>query len=264
MNIIAIDIGNTSIDIGLFLEDKKEFIQTISGTAMDEIKTVLSTAWERIPKISLSKEGKRDGVLVVSSVKPAWTKQIARIVKQELDEDIRLVGKDVPLPISAFVDDPNEVGTDRLIAAAAAYAVVENAAVVIDVGTAVTIDLVDQHGVFQGGVIFPGFELGACALQEHTAQLPKVEISRPLEPYGKNTADAIKCGLYYSLVGALEEIIRRYAEKLGAWPQTVITGAGAALIKDDCQFIDSYVPGLVVHGLVLAHKRYLEESTEAM
>ncbi len=71
---------------------------------------------------------------------------------------------------------------------------VENAVVLIDVGTAVTIDLVDQHGVFQGGVIFPGLELGACALKEHTAQLPKVEISRPTEPYGKNTADAINCG----------------------------------------------------------------------
>jgi type III pantothenate kinase len=264
MNIIAIDIGNTNVRIGLFLRDKKEFIQTVSGTAMDEIKTVLSSAWERIPKISLSNEGKRDGVLVVSSVKPAWTKQIARIVKQELDEDIKVVGRDIPLPISAFVDDPSHVGTDRLVAAAAAYAVVENAAIVIDVGTAVTIDLVDEHGIFQGGVIFPGLELGACALQEHTAQLPKVEISRPEAPYGKNSADAINCGLYYSLVGTLEEIIRRYAETLGTWPQTVITGAGAELIREDCQFIDSYVPDLVVHGIVLAHKKHLEGSTEVM
>jgi type III pantothenate kinase len=264
MNIIAIDIGNTSIRIGLFLHDKKESIQTVPGTAQEELKTVLNSAWEKIPKISLSKEGKRDGVLVVSSVKPQWTKQVARIVRQELDEDIKLVGRDIPLPISAFVDDPGQVGTDRLVAAAAAYVVVENAAIVIDVGTAVTIDLVDQHGVFQGGVIFPGFALGSRALQEHTAQLPEVNIHRPSAPYGKNTADAINCGLYYSLVGALEEIIRRFAETLGTWPQTVITGAGAKLIKEDCQFIDSYVPDLVVHGIVLAHKKHLEESTEAM
>jgi type III pantothenate kinase len=264
MNIVAIDIGNTSICIGLFLHDKKEFIQTVPGTAQEELKTVLTSAWEKIPKISLSKEGKRDGVLVVSSVKPEWTKQVTRIVRQELDEDIKLVGRDIPLPITAFVDDPGQVGTDRLVAAAAAYVVVENAAIVIDVGTAVTIDLVDQHGVFQGGVIFPGFALGARALQEHTAQLPDVDIHRPSAPYGKNTADALNCGLYYSLVGALEEIIRRYAETLGTWPQTVITGAGAKLIKEDCQFIDSYVPDLVVHGIVLAHKKHLEESTEAM
>jgi type III pantothenate kinase len=264
MNIVAIDIGNTSICIGLFLHDKKEFIQTVPGTAQEELKTVLTSAWEKIPKISLSKEGKRDGVLVVSSVKPEWTKQVTRIVRQELDEDIKLVGRDIPLPITAFVDDLGQVGTDRLVAAAAAYVVVENAAIVIDVGTAVTIDLVDQHGVFQGGVIFPGFALGARALQEHTAQLPDVDIHRPSAPYGKNTADALNCGLYYSLVGALEEIIRRYAETLGTWPQTVITGAGAKLIKEDCQFIDSYVPDLVVHGIVLAHKKHLEESTEAM
>lgn len=264
MNIIAIDIGNTNIRIGLFIKDQKESIQTISGTAPQKLKTTLCAAWKKIPKIELSKEGRRDGVLVASSVKPAWTKLVAQIAKEELDEEVKVVGKDIPLPLPAFVDDPGQVGTDRLVAAAAAHAVVENAVVLIDVGTAVTIDLVDQHGVFQGGVIFPGLELGARALKEHTAQLPKVKISRPAEPYGKNTVDAINCGLYYSLIGALEEIIRRYAEKLGVWPQTVITGAGAKLIQEDCQFIDSYVPDLVVHGIVLAHKRHLEESTEVM
>lgn len=264
MNIVAIDIGNSSIRIGLFLKDEKQSIQVLSGTAKQKLKTALCAAWKKVPQIGLSKEGKRDGVLVVSSVKPAWTKQIAQLVKQELDEDIKVVGQDIPLPLTAFVDDPAQVGTDRLVAAAAAHAVVENAVVVIDVGTAVTIDLVDQHGVFQGGVIFPGFELGACSLKEHTAQLPKVKMDRPAAPYGKNTADAIRCGLYYSLVGALEEIIRRYAETLGVWPQTVITGAGAKLIQEDCQFIDSYVPDLVVHGIVLAYKRHLEESTEVI
>ena len=76
--------------------------------------------------------------------------------------------------------------------------------------------------------------------------------------YGKNTTDAINCGLYYSVVGALQEIIRRYAEELGRWPQTIITGSGAKTIHTDCEFIDNYVPNLVVKGIVLAYQKHLE------
>jgi type III pantothenate kinase len=157
------------------------------------------------------------------------------------------------------VDEPDKVGTDRVVAAAAAYDVVEDAVVVADFGTAVTVDLVDHNGIFLGGVICPGFEISAKALQDNTAQLPNVKVTRPQAPYGKNTADAINCGLYYSIVGGLEEIIRRYAEELGRWPHTIITGSGARIIQADCDFIDSYVPNLVVKGIVLAYNKYLAE-----
>jgi type III pantothenate kinase len=148
-----------------------------------------------------------------------------------------------------------------VVSAAAAWAVTEDAVVVADFGTAVTIDLVDENGVFLGGVICPGFEISAKSLKENTAQLPKAKITKPKAPYGKNTAEAINCGLYYSAVGTLEEVIRRYAEKIGKWPRTVITGSAARAIKDDCNFIDSYVPSLVIKGIVLAHKKHLAEKT---
>ncbi len=259
MNIIAIDIGNTNIAIGFFLDDKEQFIKSISGRSRVKLTDCLKSVWEKVPVAESSKEKKRDGVIIVSSVKPAWTKLIQEIVKDNLGEKIHIIGKDIPLPMPLLVDKPNEVGTDRIVSAVAAYAVVEDAVVVADFGTAVTIDLVDQNGVFRGGVICPGFEISAQALEKNTAQLPKVKVTRPKEPYGKNTAEAINCGLYYSIIGALEEVIRRYAEKIGRWPQTVITGAAAKVIKDDCQFIDSYVPNLVVKGIVLAYKKYIEE-----
>jgi len=191
-------------------------------------------------------------------VKPVWTEEIRRIEKDNLNEEIHIIGKDIPLPMSVWVDEPDKVGTDRIVAAAAAYTVVEDAVVVADFGTAVTIDLVDQNGVFQGGVICPGFEISAKALQDNTAQLPNIKVTKPNAPYGKNTTDAINCGLYYSIVGALEEIIRRYAEELGRWPQTIITGRGAKTIQTDCEFIDNYVPNLVVKGIVLAYQKHLE------
>ncbi len=264
MNIIAVDIGNTNIAIGLFLDGNEEFIRSISGQAEAELRECLVDAWGKVPILESSKEKKRNGVIVVSSVRPAWTELIRQIAEEELGEKIRLIGEDLPLPISVWVDDPRRLGTDRIVSAAAAYAVVEDAVVVADFGTAVTIDLVDRNGVFQGGVICPGFEISARALKDNTAQLPKVTVHKPSGPYGKNTADAINCGLYYSVIGAMEEIIRRYAEEIGHWPQTIITGAGAETIKDDCPFVDNYVPHLVVKGIVLAYMKYIEEKSEEL
>jgi type III pantothenate kinase len=262
MNIVAIDIGNTNIGIGLFLDGKEEFIRTIPGGTEDDLRKCLVDAWRRVPVLETSTEGKRFGVIVVCSVKPAWTEQIRRIVEEDLNEKTQVIGEDIPLPIRVWLDEPTKVGADRVVAAAAAYAVVEDAVVVADFGTAVTIDLVDEHGVFQGGVILPGFDISAQALNDHTAQLPKITVHQPSGPYGKNTADAINCGLYYSIIGAMEEIVRRYAEQIGRWPQTILTGSGAEIIKDDCPFVDNYVPHLVIKGIVLAYMKYVEEKTE--
>jgi len=262
MNIIAVDIGNTNIDVGLFLEDKEDFVKSILGGSKAKLTSCLKSAWQKIPVIESSKEDKRNGVIVVSSVKPAWTEVIREIAETNLDEDIHIIGKDIPLPMQLWVDKPDKVGTDRVVSAAAAYEVAEDAVVVADFGTAVTIDLVDQNGIFLGGVICPGFEISAKALRDYTAQLPNIKITKPKAPYGKNTVDAINCGLYYSIVGALQEVIRRYAEELGKWPQTVITGSAAKIIAGDCEFIDNYVPDLVIKGIVLAYKKYLEEKAE--
>jgi len=262
MNIIAVDIGNTNIAIGLFIDDKEDFVESFPGGSRKKLADGLKSAWQKIPIAESSKEKKRDGVIVVSSVKPVWTKLIQEIAKDDLDEDIYIIGKDIPLPMVLWVDEPKKVGTDRVVSAAAAYAVVEDAVVVADFGTAVTIDLVDQNGVFLGGVICPGFEISAKALKDNTAQLPNIKVTKPKAPYGKNTVDAINCGLYYSIVGALQEVVRRYAEEVGKWPQTIITGAAAKVIADDCEFVDNYVPNLVVKGIVLAYKKYLAEKAE--
>ena len=262
MNIIAVDIGNTNITIGLFMKGQEKSVKSIPGSSESELKECFKSAWQKIPVAKSSKEKKRDGVIVVSSVKLAWTKLVERIVKETLGEKVLLIGKKIPLPMDLAVDKPDEVGTDRVVSAAAAYAVVEDAVVVADFGTAVTIDLVDEGGTFLGGVICPGFEISAEALKKNTAQLPKVKVTRPKTPYGKTTRQAINCGLYYSAIGTLEEVIRRYAEKIGRWPQTIITGAAAQVIKDDCDFIDSYVPNLVVKGIALAYRKHIEEKME--
>ena len=262
MNIIAVDIGNTNITIALFLKGQEEFIKSIPGSSESKLTECLKSVWQKIPIAKSSKEKKRDGVIVVSSVKPVWTKLVEAIVKETLGEKVLLIGQKIPLPMDLAVDEPGEVGSDRVVSAAAAYAVVEDAVVVADFGTAVTIDLVDEGGTFLGGVICPGFEISTKALKQNTAQLPKIKVTKPKVPYGGTTNQAINCGLYYSAIGTLQEVIMRYAEKIGRWPQTVITGAAAEIIKDDCDFIDSYVPNLVIKGIALAYRKYIEEKME--
>jgi type III pantothenate kinase len=261
MNIVAIDIGNTNITIGLFLNGREQFIKAVPGDSTKKLTELLISGWEKVPLVKSAREKKKDGVIVASSVKPAWTKELRRIVKDKLNEKILLIGDDIPLPMELALKEPEKVGTDRVVSAAAAYAVVENAVVVADFGTAITIDLVDENGRFIGGVILPGFEISAQALKRNTAQLPKVKMKRPKRPFGKTTREAIQCGLYYSAIGALEEVVRRYAEKIGKWPQIILTGGAGKLIKDDCTFIDDFVPNLVVKGIVLAYAKYIEERT---
>jgi len=262
MNIIAIDIGNSTITVGLFVDNGEKFIETVSGEDRDRLSGILTDAWQQFPFVKSDTVQKREGVIVVSSVKPKWCDMVREICADELDEKIKVIGVDVDLPIEMAVDNKYQVGTDRIVAAAAAFAVVEDAVAVADFGSAVTIDLVDEQGVFLGGVIAPGFEIAAEALNLNTAQLPEVEVKQPKDPIGGNTHDAINAGLYYSAVGLLKTVCENYAEQLDKWPQTIVTGGNAEIIKPDCEFVDSWVPNLVVKGVVLAYKKHLSVQAE--
>ncbi len=274
MNLIAIDIGNTNIRIGLFIDNAEVIIEKIAGDNSEELAKILKLFWQKIPFVKAGavrhpvadkdKDKKRDGVIVVASVKPDWTERVRQIVKKELDEKILEIGsgKDIPLPMELDVDEPQKVGVDRVMCAFAAYSVVGEAVVVADFGTAVTIDLVDENGVFLGGTILPGFDMSADALQRFTAALPKIDkVKTPAKPFGRNTVEAINNGLYYAAIGALETITRFYSEELGRWPQTVVTGGNMEIIRSGCDFVDSFVTDLGVKGVVLAYKKFIGEKT---
>lgn len=265
MNLIAIDIGNTNITAGLFIDNTEVIIEKIAGGNLEELAACLKSFWQKIPfvKSGKDKDKKHNGVIVVASVKPEWTEKVKEIVKKELDEKILEIGmdKDVPLPMELDVDEPGKVGIDRVLCAFAAYSVVGDAVVIADFGTAVTIDLVSPQGVFLGGTIQPGFDMSADALHRETAALPKIDkVQIPGgKPFGRNTTEAINNGLYYSAIGALETIGRLYSEELGRWPQTVVTGGNMEIIRSGCEFADSFVTDLAVKGIVLAYKKFIGE-----
>ena len=265
MNLIALDIGNTNIKGALYLADTEHQLAHFAaadGDTEDRLSRWLTDCWDQVPLIRSAAEPIKDGVIVVSSVNPDWTERVRTICLDELDEKIKVIGVDIPLPIETSVDNPFEVGTDRLITAAAAYAVIESAVVVADFGTAVTIDLVDESGVFVGGTISPGFGMSLGAMHGKTAKLPEIAMEKPASVYGTNTVEAMRAGVYWSAVGLLETLCRKYAEQLGHWPHVILTGGSAAIFKDDCDFVDSYVPDLAMRGIIIAYKKSIFEAAE--
>ncbi len=256
MNIIAIDIGNSNITAALFVDDQEKELVTVSCSETAKLREHLMNFWDRIPVMESSTERKKDGVLVACSVNSAAEEIVAQMCLDELDEKMHVIGKDVRLPIELGIDHPETVGTDRVVSAAAAFAVVEKPVIVADIGTAVTVDLVDEDGVFLGGVIAPGFAVASKALKMNTSQLPEIKVCKPVSPVGGDTEKAINNGLYYSIVGLLRTISEQYATELGSWPQMIVTGSGAELVKDDCDFVDDWVPDLVVRGVAVAWKKH--------
>jgi type III pantothenate kinase len=265
MNLIAIDIGNTMITTGLYLDDQEKWVRSIPGKADDakkQLTDLLMEAWGRIPPVEGSVEKKRNGVIVVSSVQNDWGRMVEELCRETLGEKILLIGREIPLPIEMAVNDPSAVGTDRVVNAAAAFSVIEDACVVASFGTAVTIDLVDEDGVFLGGVIAPGIEMGADALHDGTSRLPRVKVESPRDPVGANTVAAINAGLIYSAAGLLRMVVEKFAEQIGKWPHTIVTGGAAGLIKNQCDFVDSWISDLAVRGIVIAFKKHLDDIDE--
>ncbi len=119
----------------------------------------------------------------------------------------------------------------------------------IDCGSAITVDAVDQSGAFVGGAILPGLGLAARALAEFTYWLPRVDVNQPPEPLGKNTEQALRSGLYWGTVGGLNELVRRLSEELGGQPVVYITGGDAALLSGRLEQPAVLIADLTLHGI---------------
>lgn len=243
--VLAINIGNTMTTAGIVLADRVEQSFTIETREIETIGPQLRELWDQI-------EDPAEAKVVVGSVVANRTDPLRRIVLDVLGTDAYVIRKDLPLPMPLDVENPETVGVDRVCAAAAAYQKLRHACVVADIGTAMTVNVVSDDGLFLGGAILPGPHLAAQALAEHTAALPKIELDRPQRIIGKNTEEAILVGVVYGAAGALRELTERFATEMGKWPQLVVTGGGANLIAEYCEFVDNIVPNLTLIGIALA------------
>jgi len=167
---------------------------------------------------------------------------------------VEFFGRDLPIPIEGLVREPDKVGTDRLLCALGARETVGSPCIVVGVGTAVTVDLVDREGRFAGGAIAPGFDLAARALAEGAASLPLVEPQRPVRTAGTDTVEAIRSGIFWFCVGGVLRTIRQLREENQCQAATVVcTGGRAELLVDGLPTCEiRHVPDLVFQGMSAA------------
>lgn len=247
LRLLAVSVGNSRTAIGAFTGKRLAHARTLVNTSADALAGAILEDAREIT-------GSERAAIVVASVNPGLSEPIIDAVDRKTEIEVYRVGEDVPVPIAHTLDPDARTGQDRLLAAAAAFDVVRQACVVIDAGTAVTIDFVDGAGVYHGGAILPGAKLMLRALHEGAAQLPEVEFDRPdeQEPFGKNTRDAMLNGVYFGIRGAVRLLLERYAERYGGYPQVIATGGDARLLFETDELVEHIADDLVLRGVALA------------
>lgn len=246
--LMVIDIGNSRVGMAISDEDGIHDVSHLGTHNTDDWPATLDKTWQICSRATHRH-------VVIASVCPEQTRHMVQTISGVCGVEPLLVRDDLPLPLQLDVESPSEVGADRVCAAAAAYERINGACAVASFGTATTIDCVSADGHFLGGAILPGIAMSFDALHEHTALLPRAEFASPTGPFGKNTHDAILGGVVYGTVGAVREIVERFATALGEWPQLIATGGNAAAVADLADFIDAVVPNLCLMGIALAHRR---------
>jgi type III pantothenate kinase len=147
-----------------------------------------------------------------------------------LSQRMLVIGPSIKTGMPIRIDNPHEVGADRLVNAVAAYQRVRDACIVVDFGTAITYDAVSADGEYLGGIITPGAEISMDALYEHAAKLPKVELAEPRALIGKSTVEAIRSGIVFGFAGQVEGIVRRLRAELGPETTVIATGGLARVV----------------------------------
>lgn len=246
--LLAIDIGNSRIGMAACEAAGLRDVRRVSAHDDDAWDDALRELWSSLV-------GSTHRAVVIGSVAPRTAAALIERVETICEVEPLRVRDDLPLPIKLALDRNDEVGVDRICSAAAAHERLQGACAVASFGTAITVDCVSSEGEFLGGAILPGLEMGCAALHEGTAQLPEIHAAAPVGVFGRTTRDAILNGVIYGAVGALRELVERYATALGEWPQLVATGGDVELIHRHADFIDSVVPDLCLMGVALAYRR---------
>ena len=251
--LLAADVGNTQTHIGVFddadLVEHWRFATEPSATADEVAVTILGL---------LTLRGIEPGRLesaITSTVVPQLGPEYAGMCGRLGIGECVAVGPKVKTGMPIRVDNPHELGADRLVNAVAAYDRAGGACVAVDFGTSTNFDVVSGAGEYLGGVIGPGAEVSMQALTERTAKLPRIELSPPERAIGKHTQAAIQSGFVHGFAGLVDGIDRRLAEELDDNPTFIATGGLANAIVPFCETIDEVDDLLTLTGLRLIYDR---------
>jgi type III pantothenate kinase len=234
--LLAIDVGNTNTVLGLF--DGKNLKKT---WRIDSTPQAL-TSWARRPPSRLK-------AVIASSVVPRLRGPIDRLAKKATGRRALFVSPKMKMPIRVRTRNPREVGQDRIVNAAAAYARWRCGLIIVDLGTATTCDVVTPKGDYIGGTISPGIGIANEALHENTALLPLVPIARPRRAVGRNTIEAIRSGVFYGYVGLIDGLVERIKKELRFPVKVIATGGLSTLVGRASRVINAVDPNLTLKGL---------------
>lgn len=253
---LAIAVGNSRTRVGVLKGNECAKAQSFATTQPDEIASFAAALFDEFEFEST------EPVILMSTVSHSAADAIEESIKSKFHWSVFRFGRDIQIPIRHTLSVSGEatIGQDRLLCAIGAFSVVKQACVVVDLGTAITIDFVDGEGVFHGGAILPGISMMFDALHDHTASLPKVK-ARKLDPKshdpGKQTDDAMVLGVCAAAQGAIRFLAERYAQFYEGYPQIIATGGDIGLLEDD-DLIEAFVPDLQLHGIRVACSMMLD------
>ncbi|MFC1874936.1 type III pantothenate kinase [Chloroflexota bacterium] len=250
--LLAIDIGNTETTLGVFDGDELKatwHTATVIHRTADEHAILLFNLLGRqglqafdVKEVSLC------------SVVPPITSIYEDMFQRHFNASLLVVAAGIKTGVCICMDNPKEVGADRIVDAVAAHHLYGGPVIVVDFGTATTFDTVSGKGDYLGGAIAPGMITAAEAMSRETAVLPRVELARPGRVIGTNTIDAMKSGIVFGYVAMVEGMVARIQRELGARTKVVATGGYAGLIARETKVIDEVNPDLTLVGLRLVYR----------
>lgn len=253
--LLVVDVGNTQTHFGVVrapteLAEHWRFA-TVRQSTSDQLGAALSNL------LALRGFTFADiDASIVSSTVPQLSEQWTAMAERYLGHRSLVVGPSIRTGMPIRIDNPREVGADRLVNAVAAYDRVRDGCIVVDFGTAITYDAVSPEGEYLGGIISPGAEISIEALTERAAKLPRVELAEPRSLIGKSTVDAIRSGIVYGFAGQVDGIVRRMREELGQDTKVIATGGLArALVPFVRETIDEVDDLLTLTGLRIIWER---------
>jgi type III pantothenate kinase len=251
--LLAIDVGNTNTHLGGFRErDLAEHwrFQTRAGATGDELAERISGL------LTLSGIDPAEvDALAVSSVVPPLGREYEAMAGRYFKSPCLMIAPGIRTGMPIRIENPHEVGADRLVNAVAAYDRVGGACIVVDFGTGINFDAVSADGEYLGGAIAPGVEISLTALAQRGARIPRIDLAEPEGAIGKSTRAAIQSGVIFGFAGLIDGLARRIERELGGSPTVIATGGLAHAIAPFCDTIDQVDDLLTLTGLRLIWER---------
>jgi len=251
--ILAVDVGNTQTVVGLFEGERLSAhwrLHTNLYLTSDELGVKIGglldqhgSEWSAVKQV------------IVSSVVPSLTEAYERLATDMTGVDPMLVGPGLKTGMAIRYDNPHEVGADRIVNGVAAFEEHGGPVIVVDLGTATTIDVIDKDGAYLGGAIAPGLEISAEALFEKAARLSKVDLEPPEQVIGRNTIASVQSGLLFGEAAKVDGLVKGVWRELGEVAPVVATGGLAERIAPLCETVTHVSLDLTLHGLMLIYAR---------